>query len=730
MAEQMPEPIDSPNLSSGIDRLDSWKEIAAHLKRDVSTVQRWERKEGLPVHRHRHDKLGSVYAFKTELDVWWNQGRQRIESAESTVPNDAAHAPTTPRTMALDTVGRRIRAAPSWWKPARVIAFGLVLVFFAGVSIGRRSAPSMGADRQVTHTLVTIQPADHLSAIPQDRHPARRRPSRRAIALSPDGRTLVFSAAGGGKQQLYRRALEQEAAITIAGTEGAGIPFFSPDGRWLGFWADGKLKKISVDGGTAVELCAAQPLFGASWGADGVIVFGGRQGLWQVSADGGKPTLLTTIGADEFSHRQPYVLPGANVVLFTVQPRAFRWDDARIEVLRRDTGERKTLLDGGTDARYLATGHLIFVRDAVLLAAPFDVAQTRLTGGPIAIRDGVMHAIGDDSELTDTGAAQIDVSESGTLAFVAGTIYPPDERIPVWVDGRGNVHPLDVPGRDYMGPRLSPDGSRLAVGHSANRRDDDIWIYDLKRGTSVRLTSDGGHAWPIWTHDGRRVAFYAETQGPSNLFWQPVDGSGHAERLTTSIFHQRPASWSPDDKELVFSQGNPKTHGDIWAASINGGQVSSRPVVEGPFDEIFPELSPDGQWLAYASDASGRLEVYVQPYLGPGEKQMISTSGGREPAWARDGRRLFYREPPRDPSGVFRMMAVDVTAHGSAFVAGIPSPLFDDRFVRTSPIRSYDLGPDGRFLMLLDKDRAATPATEIHLVLNWSDELRRTLAAK
>jgi len=548
--------------------------------------------------------------------------------------------------------------------------------------------------------------------------------------LSPDGRMLVFSAAAGGKQQLYRRALDQEAASTIAGTEGAGMPFFSPDGRWIGFWANGKLRKIPAAGGTAVDLCEAEPPFGASWGADGVIVFGGRQGLWQVSAHGGKPAILTTVGADEFSHRQPHVLPGANAVLFTVQPRAFRWDDARIEVFRRDTSERKPVLEKGTDARYLPTGHLIFVRDAVVLAAPFDLVQLRLTGGAIALRDRVMHAIGDGSELSDTGAAQLDVSESGTLAFVAGGISPPGVRVPVWVDQRGNVQPLDVPGRDHVGPRLSPDGTRLAVAHSANRRDDDIWIYDLKRGTSIRLTSDGGHSWPIWTRDGRRVAFYTESEGPSNLFWQPVDGRGHAERLTTSTFHQRPSSWSPDDKELVFSQGNPKTRGDIWAASINGQQVSPRPVVEGPFDEIFPELSPDGRWLAYASDASGRLEVYVQPYRGPGETQMISTAGGREPAWARDGRRLFYREPPREPSGVFHMMAVDVTTQGPAFVAGVPSPLFEDRFVRTSPIRSYDVGRDGRFLMLLAKEPAATPATEIHLVLNWTHELRRTLAAK
>ncbi len=729
MAE-LPAPIDLPHGSPGIDRLDSWKEIAAHLKRDVSTVQRWERKEGLPVHRHRHDKLGSVYAFKTELDAWWNQGRQRIESAESTVANQAAHAPTTRRAAALDDVWRRIRAGPSWGRSALVVTLGLVLVFVAGVDIGRRSAPSTSADRDVTHALVTIQPADHLSAISPDRHPARRKPSRRAIALSPDGRVLVFSAAGGGTQQLYRRALDQEAATTIAGTEGAGIPFFSPDGRWIGFWADGRLKKVPTDGGTAVDLCEAEPVFGASWGADGVIVFGGRQGLWQVSAGGGKPALLTTVGADEFSHRQPHVLPGGHAVLFTVQSRAFRWDDARIEVLRRDTGERKNVLENGTDARYLPTGHLIFVRDAVLLAAPFDVLQLRLTGGAIALRDGVMHAIGDDSEPTDSGAAQIDVSESGTLAFVAGEIYPPDQRVPVWVEAGGKVQPIDVPRRDYMGPRLSPDGTRLAVAHSANRRDDDIWIYDLKRGTSIRLTSDGGHAWPIWTRDGRRVAFYTETEGPSNLYWQSADGSGNAERLTTSTFHQRPASWSPDDKELVFSQGDPKTRGDIWAAAIDGHLVSPRPVVDGPFDEIFPELSPDGHWLAYASDASGRLEVYVQPYRGTGGRQMISTAGGREPAWAPDGRRLFYREPPREPGGVFRMMAVDVTSQGSALVAGVPSPLFDDRFVRASPIRAYDVGRDGRFLMLLETRPAATPATEIHLVVNWSHELRRMLAAR
>ena len=402
----MAEPIDSPNPLAETDRLDSWKEIAAHLKRDVSTVQRWERKEGLPVHRHHHVKLGSVYACRGELDAWWSRGGRRIEGAElaSTIAGAARES---------------VRAASTWSKLALITALGLILAFMVGVSVGRRSAPPAPVDEQVTHTFITLLPADHLSAIPMDMHPARQKPSRRAIALSPDGRVLVFSAVREGRQQLYRRALDQEAANAIAGTEGAGMPFFSPDGRWIGFWGDGKLKKVPADGGTAVDLCEAQPPFGASWSDDGLVVFGGREGLWQVSADGGKPALLTSVGAEEFAHRQPHVLPGGNAVLFTVQTRAFRWDDARVELLRRDTGERVKVLDGGTDARYLRSGHLIFARDAALLGAAFDLSQLRLTGGPAALRSGVMHAIGDDSELTDTGAAQFDVSASGTLAFIA-----------------------------------------------------------------------------------------------------------------------------------------------------------------------------------------------------------------------------------------------------------------------------------------------------------------------
>ncbi len=584
-----------------------------------------------------------------------------------------------------------------------------------------------GALIPTTHAFVTIRPADHLSSILQDRHPAMRRPSRRAIALSPDGRALVFSAVRNETQQLYLRALDRPEASGIAGTDGGGSPFFSPDGRWIGFWADGKLKKISLQGGTAVVVCQAEPVFGASWGSDDVIVFGGSEGLWQVSADGGVPTALTTVGSDEFSHRQPYVLPDAKAVLFTVQTRAFRWDDARIEVLMRDTGERRSVVQGGVDARYLRTGHLVYLQRGALVAAPFDLQQLQVTGGPVGMLDGVMHAIEASNVLSDTGAAQLDVSETGALAFVAGTLYPPVERTLVWVDNKGSADPFDLPARNYSGPRLSPDGGRLAVAQSITIADADIWIYDLKRGTSIRLTSDGGHAWPVWSPDGQRVAFYTESQGASNLFWQPVDGSMRPERLTTSPYHQRPASWSPDGKELVYSQGHPTTLGDIWVTSLNGARASPRAIVQERFDELFPELSPNGRWLAYASNESGRYEVYVRPYQGPGPKHPISTSGGREPVWARDGKQLFYREPPRQPGGPFRMMVVDVTP-GAAFSAGKPTALFEDRYSRMSPIRSYDVGPDRRFLMLLDKQPPPTaPASEIHLVLNWFEEVKRNV---
>jgi serine/threonine-protein kinase len=708
-------------MSSPTDRLDSWKEIAAHLKRDISTVQRWERKEGLPVHRHQHDKLGSVYAFRSELDTWWGQGR-RLENGDRTMPNGWGRSPASWPLL----LRKSATVLGSHW---RLVATGVAVLtsFAVGMALGRRSEPAMSNGGQMLHTSVSIRPAHHLSTVAADR--GHLRPSRRAIALSPDGRTLVFSAVADGTQQLFR-ALDRPIATSIAGTEGGGSPFFSPDGRWVGFWAEGKLKKVSIDGGAAVVLCQAEPAFGASWGSDGVIVFGARRGLWQVSADGGTPVLLTTPAENEFSHRQPHVLPDARAVLFTVQTRAFRWDDARIELFVRATGERKKILDGATDARYVTSGHVVYVRDAVLMAAPFDATQLRLAGGPVALRDGVMHSIGDDSEWTDTGAAQIDVSPSGSLAFVSGTVFPSDQRIPVWVDRRGNVQPLDVPARDYQGPRVSPDGTRLVVAHSANHLDDDIWVYDLKRGTSIRLTSDGGHAWPTWTPDGSRIAFYTEGAGPSNLFWQPVDASAKAERLTTSPYHQRPASWSPDGKELLFSQADPQTRGDIWVASIADKQVSLRPVVKEPFEEIFPELSPDGRWLAYSSDASGRFEVYVQPYPGPRARQVVSTAGGREAVWAKDGKRLFYREPPRQNDGAFRMMQVDITVDDSKLIVGSPTALFDDRFVRASPIRSYDIAADQRFLMLLDRKPAATAVTEIQLVLNWIDELKRKFAAK
>ncbi|MDA2924099.1 hypothetical protein MYX65_05480 [Acidobacteria bacterium AH-259-L09] len=447
---------------------------------------------------------------------------------------------------------------------------------------------------------------------------------------------------------------------------------------------------------------------GGSWGTDGQIIFSaflGERGLERVSSSGGEPDLLTTPDSDqgEGPHRFPQHLPGGKAIVFTVGTGG-SWDDALIVAQRLDTGERKVLIEGGSDARYVTTGHLVYVRAGALMAAPFDLDRLEMTGPPVAIVKGVMQS------TSITGAAHIGFSELGWLVYVPGTAKATERKL-AWVDRQGEEQPLPVPPQPYYGPSLSPDGQRLAVTIDQGNKQD-IWVYDIPRGGLTRLTFEGSNQSPVWTPDGRKVTFTSNRAGPWNLFWKSADGSGATERLTTSEQDQWQVSWSSDGQFLAFV-----TSWDIWVMSVDG-EREPQLFLQTKFNERRPVFSTDGRWLAYVSDESGRNEIYVRPFPKVEEgKWQISTDGGVEPVWAPNGPELFYRSGDQ-------MIVVDIRAEPT-FQAGTPRLLFEGSYDRgPGGNAGYDVTPDGQRFVMVKAGEESAP-TQINVVLNWFEELKR-----
>jgi len=462
------------------------------------------------------------------------------------------------------------------------------------------------------------------------------------VVLSPDGTHLAYVARQSGTQQLYLRAMNSLEARPIPGTEGAIEPFFSPDGQWLGFFAGGKMKKVSLSGGAAVTLGDAPAPRGASWGSQGMIAFTPTTGsvLQQMSEAGGAPQPLTRLEKGDGNHRWPEFLPGGKVVLFAFPSASGSGANAQVAVLSLGTGDRRNLIQAGTQPRYAPSGHLVYAQGGSLMAVPFDPQRLEVTGAAVPVVEGVVQA-------PITGAAQYSISTTGSLVYVSGSLQSAQSRL-VWVSRNGVEQPLAAPAHAYQDPRLSPDGRRVAV--SIAEQETHVWLYDLSRETLTRLTFEGNTNYtPVWTPDGKRIAFESNREGPYNVFWQLADGSGGLERLTTSEYLQGPSSWSPDGQLLAFHEINPATGVDIWVLRLGDPSASSgqgrkaQPFLRTPFNEASPRFSPDGRWLAYISDESGRYEIYVQPYPGPGGKWQISAEGGRGPVWNPNGRELFYR---------------------------------------------------------------------------------------
>jgi len=530
------------------------------------------------------------------------------------------------------------------------------------------------------------------------------------LALSPDGTRLVYVGRGPRATRLYVRAMDRFEATSIPGTEGASGPFFSPDGQWVGFWADRKLKKVSLAGGQPMTLCDAQVLRGASWGTDGTILFSplGSEPLFRVSDKGGEPKAATTLDRKkgEKTHRWPQILPGGKAAIFTIADLTGNYDSARIGVLMLETGERRTLLEGGTDARYVPTGHLVYLRAGSLFAVPFDVERLAVTGPAVPILDGV-------NVYGNAGFADYAFSPAGSLVFLP--LDPRElERELVWVDRKGAATPLTDARRNYRTVRLSPDGRRLAV--AAGAQDSGIWIYDLTRGSWDRLISGGMASSPVWSGDGERLAFGSNRNGLINPFWMPTDRSAPAEQLTQVDTWTFPLSSSRDGRTMLVEGQNPKTGSDISVLSLDSGRAR-RPFLHSSANEEAARFSPDDHWIAYQSDESGRSEVYVTAYPGPSGRWQVSIDGGSSPVWSRDERELFFRNRGK-------MMAAAVELQPK-FHTSVPKPLFDSANLGGYDLGGYDVAPDGqRFVMIRTREESAAPRS-LSVVLGWFDDLMR-----
>ena len=545
-----------------------------------------------------------------------------------------------------------------------------------------------------------------------------------AAVVSPDGSQLAFVALphGGGPPRLYVRRLDQLTATPLAGTEGAVGPFFSPDGQWLSFFAGGKLKKIAVTGGAPVALADAPSARGGSWTEDGTIVFtptSGNIGLWRVPAVGGTAERLTTPAPGEFTHRWPQVLPGGRAVLYTVSTGIGRYLDAWLAVQPLPAGTPQIVQRGGSYGRYLPSGHLTWVHDGTLFAAPFDLATLAVTGPGVPVVPGVVSS-------NFSGIAQVEVSSAGTLVYVPGgenaSAAPLD-----WLTRDGKTTPLRATPANWGGVQIAPEGRRLAfvVTDAANV---DVWTYDAARDTPTRLTFGPDSARnPVWTPDGRRLVYGSSRGGGAqNLYWQLADGSGDATRLTTSLNLQFPGSWDPSGRFLAFQETRPQTGTDLLILPVEGDEASGwkpgKPTVflSGPATEQQPRFSPDGRWLAYESNESGIAEIYVRPFPGPGGKWPISTGGGTNAVWSRARRELLYLAPDG------RIMLVPYTTAGDALQAEKPRVWSETPVqVRPGASTSFDLHPDGERVAMAPGTAATAGPTHVTLIFNFFDELRR-----
>jgi serine/threonine-protein kinase len=553
-----------------------------------------------------------------------------------------------------------------------------------------------------------------------------------SIALSTDGAQIAFLAYRPTESapQLYVRRFEQSQAALLPETYGAESPFFSPDGKWIAFFSSGKLKKISVTGGAAIALCDAPNGRGGSWGEDGTIVFSpDRQtSLWRVPASGGVPEPLTTLDANELTQRWPQILPGGKAVLYSSLAPAgdFDFDKGNLVIQPLPTGARKVVQRGGYYGRYMPGGQLAYLHNGTLFAAAFDPVHLELTSPPVPVVESVI-------SNTTGGAGMFAVSTSGALVYVPQGPAAIRDRPIEWMDRSGKTSSLRSAPADWRNIRFAPDGRTVAYDIFDGKQTD-VWVNDWSRDRLTRLTTSTTFStMPVWTPDGRRIAFASQRGEKAinttfNLYWQRADGTGDVQRLTDSTHLQLPQSWHPSGKFLAFQEQQRSLLFRLMLLPIDGDETSGwragTPTVllDSAFDQRGPAFSPDGRWIAYTSNQSGLFEVYVRPFPGPGGKWQISTGGGLFPTWSRTRRELLYNTFDQ------RIMVAPYAVDGNAFHAEQPRPWPEARFAfRGVEGRRFDLHPDGnRLALAVLRDSETIPKLDrFMIILNISDELRR-----
>ena len=526
--------------------------------------------------------------------------------------------------------------------------------------------------------------------------------------VSPDGRYIAYNATDEqGRTMIWLRPLNALDAQPMPGTEDAMRPFWSPDSKFLGFMAEGKLKKIPVSGGPAQVICDAPTGADGSWSEKGQIFYDGTGGdpIMQVAGSGGIPTELVTSGNPESADLNvgwPQFLPGGERFLYVDYQGE---GGAEIRFAKVDGSEEKTVLKGQSRVEYAPPGYLLYVREATLVAQPFDAKNGELTGEPVPIAE--------DLSIDNVGLAHFSASRNGVLALRGGEAGGGQL---VWVDKKGESRELIGDPGDISVTSLSPDGRWLAMVVTASSSENaDIWVRDLTRGVTSRLTfNEASDQTPLWSPDGDQVAYAAGREEGFDLAITTVGGSGQVEFLLERERDQHPSSFSADGKYLLFYDRGEETNWDIWVLPLEGDQEPF-PFLMTPFVEVRARFSPSGQWVAYQTNESGRSEIYVQAFPGPGGKWQISTAGGTEPQWSPDGRKLYYISPEMN------MMQVDVET-GDSFDAGIPEEMFSLRLRQITNNNRYLVSPDGeRFLLLSSLQGDSTPPTTV--VLNWDAAL-------
>jgi hypothetical protein len=599
----------------------------------------------------------------------------------------------------LDAVDERVSDEPSaprgalaTWLPWTVAAVAVAALVWAVAS-----RPQPQPDRVDGHFTLQL-PADAglvTSDLPYW--------SQGPLAISPDGRQVVYVAPGPRRTRLVARAMNDFTPRALPGTDGGRLPFFSPDGLWIGFFADDKLKKVALAGGTPVTLADAPDGAGGSWSDDGQIVFAPAMssGLFIVSDAGGTPRRVTSLDsvAGDDVHAWPQVLPGGQRVLFTVI--AWSRETSSVVVVDLSTGARRTVVENASYARFVTdpggqAGQVVFVRSDTLIAAAFDPAREAPAGSPVP-------------RIERVSQGQFDISRTGVLVYAPGSGVALDYSL-VWVTRSGETQPINDLLRGYEDLHISPDGRTVVLTIEEPGADTPahVWLADTSRATLTRLTFDGFSRDPVWAPDGKSFVFGSKRGDQEfGLYLQRLDG-GAAELVwqsPTPIWPD-PQSWTPDGQSVVFVTKGTDTHDDIWTLSV--AERRAAPWLQTPAAEWAGRLSPDGQWMAYNSNESGRDEVYVQPFPGPGMKRVVSQGGGTNPIWSRDGRELFYRRGDE-------VLAARVETE-DGFTTSTPKPMFSGRYRASG--RDFDASPDGtRFVMMRNDDARTT--SSIQVLLDW-----------